>query len=117
MNMIILGGGIAGLTAAIALKRVGIRAVVYEAAPQIRAVGAGLVLAANAMKAFHKLQIGQAVMAYALFFTHRNPRLLEALVGSPLPRLPGLYRVQYWSLHRKEPPRCTRLITLGSSGS
>jgi 2-polyprenyl-6-methoxyphenol hydroxylase-like FAD-dependent oxidoreductase len=63
MNVIILGGGIAGLTAAIALNRIGLRAQVYEAAPEIKAVGAGLVLAANAMKAFQKLQIDLAVMA------------------------------------------------------
>jgi 2-polyprenyl-6-methoxyphenol hydroxylase-like FAD-dependent oxidoreductase len=62
-NVIILGGGIAGLTAAIALNRIGIRAQVYEAAPEIKTVGAGLVLAANAMKAFQKLHIDQAVMA------------------------------------------------------
>jgi 2-polyprenyl-6-methoxyphenol hydroxylase-like FAD-dependent oxidoreductase len=63
MKLVILGGGIAGLTAAIALQRIGLQALVYEAAPEIRAVGAGLVLAANAIKAFKKLQIDQAVMA------------------------------------------------------
>ena len=63
MQLVILGGGIAGLTAAIALNRIGIKALVYEAAPEIRAVGAGLVLAANAIKAFKKLGIDQAVMA------------------------------------------------------
>lgn len=63
MQLVILGGGIAGLTAAIALNRIGIKALVYEAAPAIRAVGAGLVLAANAIKAFKKLGIDQAVMA------------------------------------------------------
>jgi 2-polyprenyl-6-methoxyphenol hydroxylase-like FAD-dependent oxidoreductase len=63
MNIVILGGGIAGLTAAIALKKIGMQAVVYEAAPQIKAVGAGLVLAANAIKGFQQVGIDQAVMA------------------------------------------------------
>jgi 2-polyprenyl-6-methoxyphenol hydroxylase-like FAD-dependent oxidoreductase len=63
MSIIILGGGIAGLTTAIALKNIGLRPVVYEAAPEIKAVGAGLVLAANAIKAFQKLGIDKAVMA------------------------------------------------------
>ncbi|MGV3639346.1 MAG: FAD-dependent monooxygenase [Adhaeribacter sp.] len=62
-KIIILGGGIAGLTTAIALNRIGIRTRVYEAAPEIKAVGAGLVLAANAIKGFKKLGLDQAVMA------------------------------------------------------
>ncbi|OOG77156.1 FAD-dependent monooxygenase [Algoriphagus sp. A40] len=55
---VILGGGIAGLTTAIALKQIGIEAVVIEAAAEIKPVGAGLALAANAMMAL--LQIGIA---------------------------------------------------------
>jgi 2-polyprenyl-6-methoxyphenol hydroxylase-like FAD-dependent oxidoreductase len=58
----IIGGGIAGLTTAIALDRIGIRATVYEAAPEVRPLGAGLVLAANAMQAFHRLGIRDAVV-------------------------------------------------------
>lgn len=63
MKIVISGGGIAGLTAAIALEKTGIKALVYEAAPEIRPVGAGLGLAANAIKAFKKLGIDKAVMA------------------------------------------------------
>jgi 2-polyprenyl-6-methoxyphenol hydroxylase-like FAD-dependent oxidoreductase len=59
----ILGGGIAGLSTAIALKNIGIDAVVFEAAPEIKPVGAGLVLAANAMKALKELGIDREVMA------------------------------------------------------
>ncbi|MGV3503462.1 MAG: FAD-dependent monooxygenase [Adhaeribacter sp.] len=59
----ILGGGIAGLTTTIALNKIGLRARVFEAAPEIKAVGAGLVLAANAIKGFQKLGIAQQVMA------------------------------------------------------
>lgn len=51
----IIGGGIAGLTTALALERSGMRATVYEAAPELRPVGAGLGLAANAVKAFDVL--------------------------------------------------------------
>ena len=51
-NYSILGGGIAGLTAAIALKKIGITATVFESAADIRPVGAGLLLAANAVKAY-----------------------------------------------------------------
>lgn len=62
-RIIISGGGIAGLTTAIALKQIGFHPLVCEAAPEIKPVGAGLALAANAIRAFKKLGIDDAVMA------------------------------------------------------
>lgn len=62
-SYVILGGGIAGLTTAIALKKIGIEAVVIEAASEIKPVGAGLALAANAMMALEKLGLSKKVMA------------------------------------------------------
>lgn len=59
----ILGGGICGLTTAIALKRIGIRADVYEARPQFRPLGAGLLLAANAMRGYQQLGIAEQLLA------------------------------------------------------
>lgn len=53
MKYTILGAGIAGLTTAIALQKIGIKAQVFEAAPDIKPLGAGLLLAANAVKAYH----------------------------------------------------------------
>lgn len=58
----IIGGGIAGLTAAIALKRSGIEANIFEAVPEIRGVGAGVVLAANAIKGLKKIGIDEDVI-------------------------------------------------------
>ncbi|RNI22362.1 FAD-dependent monooxygenase [Rufibacter latericius] len=59
----IIGGGIAGLTTAIALQHLGIEAHVYDAAPRFEPVGAGLALAANAIKGFQRLNIAEEVMA------------------------------------------------------
>lgn len=59
---VILGGGIAGLTAAIALKKIGIEALVLEAAAEIKPVGAGLALAANAMRALEKIGVASRVI-------------------------------------------------------
>lgn len=61
-SFVILGGGIAGLSTAIALKKIGIEAVVMEAAPAIKPVGAGLALAANAMRALQKIGIADLVI-------------------------------------------------------
>ncbi|XOV92542.1 MAG: FAD-dependent monooxygenase [Bacteroidota bacterium] len=60
-TFLILGGGIAGLSAAIALQQKGIESLVAEAAPEFKPVGAGLVLAANAMKAYKLLGIDSEI--------------------------------------------------------
>jgi 2-polyprenyl-6-methoxyphenol hydroxylase-like FAD-dependent oxidoreductase len=58
----IVGGGIAGLCAAIALRKAGYSPTVFEAAPVLQPVGAGLGLAPNAIKAFQKLGIADQVI-------------------------------------------------------
>ena len=58
----IVGGGIGGLTLAVALQRKGFGVVVYEGAPEIQPVGAGLALAANAVNAFAEIGISDAVI-------------------------------------------------------
>jgi salicylate hydroxylase len=46
----IIGGGIGGLTAAIALSRAGVEVAVYEAAAELKEIGAGVALHPNAMR-------------------------------------------------------------------
>ncbi|HEX8358675.1 MAG TPA: NAD(P)-binding protein, partial [Longimicrobium sp.] len=48
--IIIAGGGIGGLSAAIALRRAGWEARVFERAPELREVGAGISLWPNATR-------------------------------------------------------------------
>jgi len=60
---IIIGGGIGGLCAALALRRAGVAATVYEAAPSPRAEGAALSLWPNAIRALDRLGVGAAVRA------------------------------------------------------
>jgi 2-polyprenyl-6-methoxyphenol hydroxylase-like FAD-dependent oxidoreductase len=60
-HVIIIGGGIGGLTAAIALQRRGIAAHVYEAAPELRTVGAGISLQANAVQVLDRLGLAETV--------------------------------------------------------
>lgn len=63
MKIAILGGGIAGLSTAIALQKLGYEYTVYEAAKSIAPVGAGLGLGANAIKALEHLGIAEEVIA------------------------------------------------------
>jgi 2-polyprenyl-6-methoxyphenol hydroxylase-like FAD-dependent oxidoreductase len=62
-HALIIGGGIGGLATAIALRRAGIQATVYERADEIRAIGAGLALWANAVRALGRLGLPDAMRA------------------------------------------------------
>ncbi len=61
-RIIIIGGGVGGLSAAIGLHRLGLNVSVYERLPLIGDVGAGLTLWANAVKAFRKLGIDEEML-------------------------------------------------------
>jgi salicylate hydroxylase len=52
---LIVGAGIGGLTAALALQRAGFRVSVYEQAPELREVGAGVTITPNACHALNYL--------------------------------------------------------------
>ena len=60
---LIIGGGIAGLTAAIALGQRGLAVTVCEAAPQILPLGAGIWMAPNAMQVFGRLGLADKINA------------------------------------------------------
>jgi len=60
---IIVGAGIGGLSASIALRAAGFRTIVVERAPELRAVGAGIALWPNAVLALRRLGVGAAVEA------------------------------------------------------
>ncbi|MCS6243857.1 MAG: FAD-dependent monooxygenase [Opitutus sp.] len=66
MRVIVIGSGIAGLSLALALRRVGIEATIYERAPQLTEIGAGISLWANAFRALDCLGVGAAVRAACL---------------------------------------------------
>lgn len=61
----IVGGGIGGLTAARALCRRGIEVAIYEAAPELREIGAGVALHPNAMKVLRSLDLEDDVRSTA----------------------------------------------------
>jgi len=63
MNIAIIGAGIGGLTLAIALRRRGFAPVVYEQAPEIRELGAGLHIQPNGMEILRRLGLADEVTA------------------------------------------------------
>jgi salicylate hydroxylase len=61
----IIGGGIGGLTAANALLRAGVDVSVYEAAGELKEIGAGVALHANAMRVLRFIGVEDAVRKVA----------------------------------------------------
>ncbi|MGF1472367.1 MAG: FAD-dependent monooxygenase [Rubrobacteraceae bacterium] len=61
MKAIVVGGGIGGLAAAAALSRVGVEPVVLEKTPELREVGAGVALWANATKVLRRLNVYERI--------------------------------------------------------
>ena len=60
-NVAIVGGGIGGLAAALALIRRGIDVDVYEQAPELRELGAGVQISANGTRVLHALGLKDAL--------------------------------------------------------
>lgn len=89
MDVAIIGGGIGGLTAAIALRGRGVEAHVYEAAEAWRPIGAGIMMPPNAMQVFAKLGLAERVRAAGLAVTRMELRsvrsgVLQTMEGDAL---------------------------------
>lgn len=61
MGIAIIGAGIGGLTTALALKKAGISFKVYESADELKPVGAGIILAMNAMQVYSDLGLADKI--------------------------------------------------------
>src|SRR5262245_16636239 len=58
LRIAIVGGGIGGLTAALALRARGLSATVYEQASELREIGAGVSLFSNATTLLQRIGLG-----------------------------------------------------------
>ena len=67
MPVIVAGGGIGGLAAALALVRQGYQVTVLEQAPEIGEIGAGIQLGPNAFHAFDALGVGDKARGRAVY--------------------------------------------------
>ncbi|MEN0073192.1 MAG: FAD-dependent monooxygenase, partial [Paracraurococcus sp.] len=63
MRAIIIGGGIGGLTAALALHAAGIEAELFESATEVRPLGVGINLQPHAVRELTELGLGEALAA------------------------------------------------------
>jgi salicylate hydroxylase len=67
LPVLVAGGGIGGLAAALALVRRGFEVVVLEQAPEIGEIGAGIQLGPNAFHAFDALGVGDKARSRAVY--------------------------------------------------
>ncbi|MDQ2856516.1 MAG: FAD-dependent monooxygenase [Acidobacteriota bacterium] len=65
MRIAIIGGGIGGLSASLALRQFGFEPEVFEQAPELLEVGAAIAVWPNAMRLLQRLGIGETVIQHA----------------------------------------------------
>jgi 2-polyprenyl-6-methoxyphenol hydroxylase-like FAD-dependent oxidoreductase len=76
VHAVVVGAGIGGLAAAIALEQAGIESIVVERTPKIQEAGFGLVISANAVTALRSLGLRDGVAA-------RGTRVRRAEIRNP----------------------------------
>lgn len=83
LPVLVSGGGIGGLAAALALVRQGFEVTVFEQAPEIGEIGAGIQLGPNAFHAFDALGVGDKARSRAVYtdFMVMHDALDEYQVG------------------------------------
>jgi salicylate hydroxylase len=80
--ILIAGGGIGGLAAALGLAQAGRRVTVLERAARLGEVGAGIQLGPNAFHAFDALGVGETARAMAVYIDRL--RLMDALTAAEI---------------------------------
>jgi len=106
LTIAVIGAGIGGLTAAVALRQAGFDVNVYEQAPELTEVGGGINLGANAARILYRLGLGDALDREAVrpLTTHqRRWQDGRTLQYSPLnPRCEELYGAPHLTVHRAD---------------
>ncbi|MFN9775940.1 MAG: 3-hydroxybenzoate 6-monooxygenase, partial [Burkholderiales bacterium] len=85
-RVLVAGGGIGGLAAALALARIGRPATVLEQAEAIGEIGAGIQLGPNAFTAFDALGVGELARSRAVYV--ERMAMMDAVDGGTVASLP-----------------------------
>ncbi len=104
MKIVIVGGGIGSLTTALALKQNGQEVTVYESATAIKPVGAGIVMANNAMQVFDKLGVRKKIESagHKISKVKITDAQLNTISASDLTKFENKYGVYNVAIHRAE---------------
>ena len=105
-RVLIVGGGIGGLTAALALTRAGYRVAVYEQAPEFSEIGAGIMLTPNATRVLRHLGLEAALDRAALrppASVYRRFDDASVIGDAPLAEaMESAYGAPYFHIHRSD---------------
>lgn len=105
-RVLIIGGGIGGLTAAHALRERGIEVRVHEQATKLNDIGAGIQLSPNAIKAYRALGLEAEIGAigfeseYQTIRSWRSGRIISRQPRKAVMR--ARYGAPYYTLHRAD---------------
>src|SRR3954451_7301154 len=106
MRVIVAGGGIGGLTTAIALRHHGIDALVLEQAETMAEIGAGIQIASNAAIVLREIGLEQAIRAVGVkpqSYDYRDLRTGKMLYQAPLgDEAAGRYGAPMYNTHRAD---------------
>jgi salicylate hydroxylase len=106
LRILIAGGGIGGITLALALRQRGIEALLFEQAKAFSQVGAGIQLSANATRVLRTLSLGDALARVAVYPEGRDYRAWDdgdRLYWTPLgERAEAHFGAPYYHAHRAD---------------
>lgn len=104
ITIMVIGGGIGGLSTAIALQQLGLKVTVYEKALNLQELGAGIVLAANAMKALEKLGVAEQVRKHGSSVKKAEIRTWDGqlLLDLPVHKQANRYGTYSYLIHRAD---------------
>ena len=86
LPVLVAGGGIGGLAAALALARQGFKVRVFEQGAEFREIGAGIQLGPNVYRMFEHLGLHEAIEAWSAH--PENLVMMDALSGEEVARMP-----------------------------
>jgi salicylate hydroxylase len=104
--VLVVGGGIGGLAAALALSRKGIPVHVIEQAPEFKEIGAGIQLGPNVFRMFEVLGLTEQMFHWGAF--PEGLEMRDSITGETVVELPidrrfhDKYRAPYGVMHRAD---------------